>query len=827
MPTQAELSQLQLEAKGLYTNPNDLSKVPPGAFKEAKNTVIDRPGIIETRRGVDRYGINLGLGDGIVDAFYSFQSTMLLHQGLKFKKDSNGAGTWVAYAGNYDIPSSAHAMHSFQSNKNIYFGTSVGVYKLDAIASALKLAGTPQALDGQGSTTGSGWFSNNTQVAYRIVWGYVDANNNTILGAPSERIVISNSSGGATNSSLTFTIPSDITVSYFYQIYRSPLSIDLVTPPNDEMQLVLQNNPSAAQITAKAVTLTDSVPDALKGATIYTAASQQGILQSNFQPPIAADVTTFKGFSFYANTTNKQMLDLTLLAVSGASGLALNDTITIAGTVYTAKAAENTAAGEFRLETALTPAENIAVTAQSLVHVINTYASNTTVYGYYVSGFNELPGRITIKERGYGASSFTVAVSRATAWYFQSVTSMNDVLPARVLISKFQQPEAVPLINFIDVGSADQPIYRIIALRNSVFVFKEDGVYRITGDDLSSFAVAPWDTTVTLRAPESAVLLNNQIYCYTTQGIIAVSETGSSIVSIPIENTLLELSSDQYVHFDSVTFGIGYESDRKYIMPTVSAPSNESATHAYVYNYITNTYNEWEYPVEITAGFLNPVDNRLYVASSNALRPYVYQERKSFTSTDFADEDFAVTIVSSSGTTVTVASSANIAVGYTLNQGFQNSKVTAITDATRIVVENVIVWDAGAAIAYEPIKVVVEWVPIHTGNPTVTKLFQEIMFYFSEPDFNSIEVGAASNFSQDFESWNITPLTQGNYGEGDFGEGIYGGTFGGTQPIRTWLPVEKCRAHWINLRLSLSEALTRFALAGVSIGCKSLGARFR
>lgn len=829
MPQQQELNQLQLDAKGLYTNPNDLSKVPIGALLDATNIVIDRDGIAEQRRGMQTYGTALTLGSDVVDSMFVYQNRLILHYGSTFVYDSNGLGTWTAYSGSFAIPTGAFAVHSTQANKNIYFTTSTGIQKLSSITGVIQAAGTPQGLDGSGTTTGaSGWFPDQTQVAYRIIWGYVDANNNTILGAPSERIIVANNSGGTRNVSLTFTIPDGITTSYFYQIYRSPTSVDLTTPPNDEMQLVLQLSPTAGEIAAQSVTLTDTVPDELKGATIYTAASQQGIGQANYTPPIAVDVTTFKNFTFYANTIGKQFIDLTLLSVGAPNGLILNDTITIAGTTYTAKAVENAAAAEFRLFTTGTPSENIETTAQSLTHVVNTYSGNSTVYSYYVSGFNDLPGEMVIQERGIGGTAFTLSVSRPSAWYFTTGTSTNDTFPARVYISKFQQPEAVPLLNFLDIGSADKAILRILALRDSIFVFKTDGVFRITGDDLTTFAVTPWDTTVNLRAPESAVLLNNQIYCFTTQGGIAVSETGSSIVSRPIENDLLTLSADQYTTFDSVTFAVSYESDRKYILNTISNIGDTASTQSFTYNYITAAWTRWIFPRNVTAGILNPTDNKLYMASNDTNFPFVYQERKMFSETDFADDQFAVNITAFSGKTVNVNSTTGILAGYTLSQNFNRSKIIAVVNATTLTVADTITWNIAAAIIYKPIDVSIEWTPIHGGNPTVTKLFQEVIYFFSKPDFDQMTASFSSNFSQAAESFAIEPASsQAGWGVDPWGEGPWGGGAGELQPLRTWVPIEKCRAHWILMRLQKSQALTTFALNGIMVATRSMSYRFR
>src|SRR5208283_4474147 len=100
-----------------------------------------------------------------------------------------------------------------------------------------------------------------------------------------------------------------------------------------------------------------------------------------------------------------------------------------------------------------------------------------------------------------------------------------------VYVSKVQIPEAVPLSNYIPIGTADKAILRIVAQRDSVFVFKEDGIYRILGTDITNFTVSLFDSTVILTAPDSIAALNNQIWAMTNQGVVSVSDSGSVIQS--------------------------------------------------------------------------------------------------------------------------------------------------------------------------------------------------------------------------------------------------------------------------------------------------------
>ncbi|KKM68691.1 hypothetical protein LCGC14_1458310, partial [marine sediment metagenome] len=597
MPKQPlqETEVLSLKPKGKYTYPNPLSEAPQGAMVKALNVILSRPSVIEQRRGINPFGDVLADN---VDSLYNYQNRILVHHGTTFSRDSTGGGVWVDYTGSFTKPTDAIVIRSFQANKNIYFSTDTGFKKLDALSNTITFSGAPAGLDGSGSTTGVGWFTNNTQVAYRIVFAITDANNNLIQGVPSQRIVVANSSGGPVNVDLTFSLPAGLTTAWQYKIYRSPQSADLNTEPNDEMALVFTGNPTAGELTAGTITLIDSISDALKGEFIYTASSQQGISQANFQPPIAADVTTFKGFTFAANITSQQSALITLVSV-GSPGLQLDDTVTIAGTVYTAKVAETIASDEFQLFTGGTPSQNIADTANSLVRVINRSASNTLVYAYYSSGFADLPGRITLRERSIGAAAFTTDSSRAGAFVpdvgTTTLTSANENTPNGIAVSKFRQPEAFPLGQVIKAGSADKKILRVIALRDYTLVFKQDGVFQITGTDVASFEVQILDSTTIIRGLETAVALNNKVYCFTNPTVVSITvNEGAVLKSRMVQQELLVLSSDLFPNFDTVSYGIAYESENQYILGTVKETTDTTATQFYVYNYLTNTWTNWE-----------------------------------------------------------------------------------------------------------------------------------------------------------------------------------------------------------------------------------------
>jgi hypothetical protein len=462
--------------------------------------------------------------------------------------------------------------------------------------------------------------------------------------------------------------------------------------------------------------------------------------------------------------------------------------------------------------------------------VINRYTGNTLVYAYYSSGYSDLPGRITLKSRSLGASVFSAISSRGTAFtpnLTVSQAASNQTAPNQIAISKFQQPEAVPLLQNILVGSADKSILRVIALRDYVLIFKQDGVYQIVGTDISSFAAQEVDKTTLLRGIETAVALNNKVFCFTNQTIISMTfNEGAILKSLPIKKDLLILSSPQYPNFDTISFGVAYESDNKFILGTVTSQGDTNATQFYVYNYLTDSWTSWQFPVAMNYGFVNPTDTRLYWCSASSSSKYVYQERKDFAETDFADNSYPVTVTSYSGTTVNVNSTADAVVGYALHQGSNTAFVTQITSPTSLIVSQSFTWLVASATLYKPIDIVLRFVPEAFGNPGIVKHFKEVHAIFSTADFESFRLGFFTDFYNAVSEATLIPKITTGWGLGPWGAFPWGGGTPALQVIRGYVPMSQRRGHWLNVTVNYSGALTNFALDGLVFFYQSMAQKF-
>lgn len=315
--------------------------------------------------------------------------------------------------------------------------------------------------------------------------------------------------------------------------------------------------------------------------------------------------------------------------------------------VVTEGTGEDSGTNQVLLSTSSSVAIAIDLTARSLVRVINRDI-DSPVFAQYLSGADDLPGKILLEAKSGEDVEFYIQISDAAlstefspevSAVAETTTSDNNEGPNRLYFSKTLQPEAVPITNYIDVGSRDKPILRILPLRDNLFVLKEDGIYIVTGDVAPNFSVRLLDNSATLIAPDSAVVLNNLIYCLTSQGVVTVSETGVSIISRDIEDLIKKVTTFNY-SFRYNAFGIAYESDRAYLLWLPTEKSDTVATQCYRFNSITNTWTRWT--ISNTCGLVNQNDDRLYLGKGD--RNFIAQERKDGSREDYADRDFVRSI---------------------------------------------------------------------------------------------------------------------------------------------------------------------------------------
>jgi len=263
------------------------------------------------------------------------------------------------------------------------------------------------------------------------------------------------------------------------------------------------------------------------------------------------------------------------------------------------------------------------------------------------------------------------------------IESVNDDSPNGLLISKEGEPEAVPLTNFELVGNKSD-IRRIHALSNSLIILKDDGVYRLTGDNTSNFSTNLLDSTIRIIAYDSSTVLNNQVFLLSNQGVAMTTETSVEIISRQIDDVIQSLLTRSDI--DLVTHGFSNEVDRLYLLSTVTpstpivpGPGIAIPDVLYAYNTMTDSWTTWEWVFK--HGTIGPQEKVFIIDSVTG---DIKKERKNNKKTDYCGQNHNIDIVTLDETKVYATVKSFLYAPKSGDVVFRNSVLNVISESIQI-----------------------------------------------------------------------------------------------------------------------------------------------
>lgn len=590
----------------------------------------------------------------------------------------------------------------------------------------------------------------------------------------------------------------------------------------------------------------DITPVGLLGATIYTAPSQQTISNNNYQPPLASDIAEYKQFLFFADTQSKYRFTFTLVSTyDGASAgeLRNGDTIVISdGSTTETYTANSTAADfttkNFKVDQATASlSTRIDTTIRSFISVVNQASS--LVYAYLSStGDTDLPGKLMLESRTLGAAAFYLTSTRQksfspqlTASQQTNQTATNDSFRNGLMFSKQGEPEAVPLKNIFKVGSSDDPIKRIVPLRDSLLIFKaKDGIYRLIGDNETNFSVSLLDSTAKIVSPESLVVLNGSVMGLFQSGICSVTDSNVDVVSDPISNQIQTLFGVCLTELQTYSFALGYETEGLYVLSVPEAASATYTTKQIVYNVFNQNF--WSWDLTALSGIVFSGDGRLYFGHGSKAR--VLKENKAYDYTDYCHQEQTLTVLTATpdvtaDTTTLVFSSAvdAVSVGDLISQsGLQPSYVTSVTSATNTVVVGLAqTWAISTCTHYKAIVCEIQWNNDYAGNPAGLKHYSACNLLFNRPVIQTATMSFSSDTNPGTNNITITgPSATGAWGYPAWDSGVWGGESSPT-PTRIGVPRTNARANNLKVKFATTVAQSDWQLAGLSLDFNPISTR--
>lgn len=610
-----------------------------------------------------------------------------------------------------------------------------------------------------------------------------------------------------------------VTTSNFLRLYRSLMTAPAASTPSDELfQCYESGFLTAGNVAAGYLVVADTTPEDQLEVPLYTNVNTGvGALQANYQPPLALDIAYWSNRMWFANTTNKHALQITLLGVGSPDGLQSSDTVTIAGTTYTAGV-------DFVLTSYGEPGFNIEQTAQQIVIAVNLNAQED-VFAYYVSTEGGEPGRMLFVAREFGdTNSFQAFSSRATPWSPQLPTfvapafpppdSDDNRHPAGLFYSRLGKPEAVPLVNSLLVNSDNDAILRIFPLHYRLLIFKTDGIYACT--NVEPFSITKL-SAYKLLAPDSVQVLDDRVYALTDQGIITISDAGVAEVSNPVDDVFNELDAPAAISgMATRTFGLSYRSERQYLAWCLEKEDDGGFTddNAQAYTLSTLSQGYTRYPFGVRCGAIDPDANAMVVAPTddNAL----WLENKALTDADFYDLSFAIGVpvaVSGEALTFSVPTAALIEAGDVLGTATAKYFVSAV-DGVTVSTYGATGWTTGTTLTlFKAIECEVEFNKLTAGTPAELKMMQQASLLFRT---NGIHDTTATFSTEITPEQQEVTLSADGWGDFPWGELPWGSP---PQQIRRIepLPTSVAQCAQLSVGFRTRQAMARFEFLGLDV----------
>jgi len=632
--------------------------------------------------------------------------------------------------------------------------------------------------------------------------------------------------------------PDVLDTSTLVRVWRTELSGSISTAPGEDYYLVLERPLTGGEVAAKQLTFTDNTPDALLATLAYFSASSDTVLASKDVPLVSncmAVVGEQGDRMAYANTLSRHSADIQLLAIGGASGVGLGTTLTItrgAPTITVTLSSNISGYLQAVLFSSGSISSDIERTCLGIVDCINGQGATVGVRAVYASSADDSPGLIHLESLpGYSDpnTAFVVSSSTPTPWNPQlSVTSAQVANVNRLYLSQQNEPDAVPALQYVDVGDPGEAILGVRAMRDATVVVKEHSVWLLSGAYPNTRQVR-LDATLATIAPDTLAVVGNQAYVLTTQGVVAISTGGVSLVSSPVEQalwpTMASLAdtfdgTNAYSRMSVLAWATTYESEHSYLLAVCESSTDVTPQGLYAYNTQTRTWTRW--PVVRTFGVVDPLFNSLVMGDEQGR---LRRERKNYDRTDFCDEVYTPTATAVLANTLTFSrtEAALMSVGDCLSQSGTVFWVTAVDYGTGVVTVDSVPSSGGSMVHSKAFESVVEWVPEWAGDVHHAKQAQELGLHFGTfagtgEVYSASELAPSLNLTHSFS---LLGFGAGKFGQTPFGEPS------GPRNERALTGPAGARGSYLTLRFRSARAFNSWRLQGRTIELQVSGEKGR
>lgn len=213
---------------------------------------------------------------------------------------------------------------------------------------------------------------------------------------------------------------------------------------------------------------------------------------------------------------------------------------------------------------------------------------------------SDLYGTLMIEKYAYSGTSFTVSSTKPTVvegmYPSNSLTSAVDYDKSRLYFSKIDQPEHVPISNWLTIGEKECRILAVTPLETQLVVWTESGVYLVSGSAPSNWRVDLLDSNIRLLSPEAHTALGGSAFGWTNIGVVRISGHRAQTISGGVVQEQLREVGALFGFGTTGSKGIFMASSPSRGLLIVGVPpglSELKSSYLFVFSLATSAWTKW------------------------------------------------------------------------------------------------------------------------------------------------------------------------------------------------------------------------------------------
>jgi len=444
-----------------------------------------------------------------------------------------------------------------------------------------------------------------------------------------------------------------------------------------------------------------------------------------------------------ADVTGADSIVLSAAVTGSGVGVALVfcDTFDIDGDTFFAYTSESTTnlSGFYRFIGDAETGRNTREMLQSLAYIANSVsAADVSVLSSSVDQGEILIGNpsttaipIAITNEGWTPIAPSLPGTQTSAEHAVMYDVESERRAGRVYWSRADRPDAVPVVNFADVGDGDIPVRRLLPTRDALWICKDDGIYRLTGDGADAGWRIDKQSDARIVSARCADVLGSTGIVWTDAGLLTLEQTIGPRIDDPVSADLDAFAARvRAVPDDMGAFVRASRANREiYVGCPVGGGGTDKSETVHVVNADTRAWTTWNLALRDVVD----VDGSLWIARPGTGFEGFGLAMERIGGILCADLSYAITLEAGE----TLSYEATAGSGWTPAVGdlvVRTTEPTSYAFVTEIGAGGEFELSAalttGAGVAYTSYGSVIEWVAKTGGQPGAMKFWRSIAVYW-------------------------------------------------------------------------------------------------